>query len=129
MIPSLVREMLPEERSMVLSDWKKDLRDDNPPWGTALRAEEWWALVNHVLDNHTLPSVAVWMACHRNEPDIALCWLASRAGILHMHATKDVMREPTVAAHLHRLLLDHVGEEPITFNPFLELKAQCPSSR
>lgn len=128
MIPLLVRDMLPEEKSMVLSDWKRDLRDQKPAWGLSLQAPEWWALVNHVIDRHTLPSASVLVACHRNEPSFGLCWLAYRRGVLHLHATKDVMREPDLAAYLERSLRDHAPKGVEEFNPFLELK-EWPSLR
>ena len=127
-LPVLVREMLPSERSMVKSDWKKDLWDAKPAWGRALQSEEWWALVNHVVDGITLPTCEVWMACHRNEPSVALCWAARRKDkLLHMHAVEHVRREPELAASLERDLRAHLTTGPEwTWNPFLELK-RAPS--
>lgn len=123
-IPLLVREMLPEERSMVLSDWKKDLWDAKPTWGAHMYSSEWWAIVNHVMDNITLPSVVVLMACHRNEGSVPLCWLASRSGVIvHMHARVSVREEPELAAYLEMALRAHCGAiEPEPFNPFAEMK-------
>jgi hypothetical protein len=97
-LPILIRGMLPAERSMVLSDWKKGLWDSRPDWGRALHSDEWWALVNHVIDTISLPSAEVWMACHESEPDVPLCWVAVRdGGFLHMHARISVSAEPELA--------------------------------
>lgn len=126
MIPLLVRDMLPEEKSMVLSDWKKDLWESKPLWGLALHSAEWWALVNHVIDRFTLPSSHVRMACHRSEVSVPLAWVANRDNaVLHTHATRSVLAEPDLAAFIERTLLD--GQERAQLNPFLELKRPCPS--
>jgi hypothetical protein len=121
-IPLLIRDMLPEEKSLILSDWKKDLWEQRPAWGRALHSEEWWALINHVVDRITLPTSSVLVAASRNEPDFGICWLAYREGVLHLHATKDVLREPELAAYLERALRDHAQREDAPYNPFLELK-------
>lgn len=126
-LPLLIREMLPEEQNLVKSDWKKGLWDLRPDWGRALHSDEWWALVNHVIDRVTLPSVTVYMACHRDEPQVPLCWIAVRdGGFLHMHARISVQKEPELAARLERALLEHpsLGAQgrPAPFNPFQELK-------
>jgi hypothetical protein len=137
-LPLLVREMLPEERSLVLSDWKRDLwdaliddrKEGTPNWGLSLQSEEWWALVNHVLDRITLPSATVWMACHRDEPNVPLCWVAARDGMhLDSHSRVSVRDEPELAAYLQRSLWEHAMPKSrfgiggrAAFNPFLELK-------
>lgn len=119
----LIREMLPSERGLVLSDWKKDLWDDRPDWGRALHSDEWWALMNHVLDTITLPSSTVWMACHRDEEIVPLCWLAERGGVvLHMHASASARKDTELAARLERSLTEHACAIPGAFNPFIELK-------
>lgn len=132
-LPILIREMLPEENSMVLSDWKKGLWDARPDWGRALQSDEWWALINHVIDRVSLPSCAVWMACHRDEPTVPLCWVAVRDGaFLHMHARSSVHREPELAAEIERDLLAHdaVGAQGrLSFNPYLELKRPEPKRK
>ena len=122
-LPLLIREMLPEERSMVLSDWKKGLWDERPDWGRALQSDEWWALVNHAIDCISLPTAKVWMVCHQREPNVPLCWVAVRDGsFLHMHARVSIRDEPELAARLERTLLDHAQGRPAPFNPFRELK-------
>jgi hypothetical protein len=119
----LIREMRPEEHGLVLSDWKRNLWDEHPDWGRSLQSDEWWALVNHVLDTVTLPGCTVTMACHRDEESIPLAWLAARGTfILHMHATSNVRRDAELAARLERALLSHSGGEVAPFNPFMELK-------
>lgn len=119
----LIREMTADERPMVLSDWKRGLWDERPAWGRALHSEEWWALINHVIDGITLPSVTVWMACHRRTPDVPLCWAAvRRSEALHMYARSSVRETPELAAFLHRSLLDHARARAAPFNPFQELK-------
>jgi hypothetical protein len=124
-LPILIREMACEEMPLVLSDWKKDLWDARPAWGRALRSEEWWALVNHVIDHVTLPSATVWMACHRNEPSVPLSWMAARDGKrLHAHARISIHQEPELAASLYKALIEYTPKWDIldAFNPFLELK-------
>ncbi len=113
---------------MVLSDWKKELWDSRPDWGRSLQSEEWWALVNHVIDSISLPSADVWMACHRNEARVPLCWVAVRDGaFLHMHARFSVAQEPELAARLERTLTEHAQGRPAPFNPFMELKLKLSS--
>lgn len=122
-LPLVIRALRPEERSMILSDWKKDLWEARPAWGQSLRSDEWWALVNHVIDRITLPSAAVWIGCHRDEPIVPLCWAAARDGaFLHMHARVSVHEQPDLAARLEQELLAHAQGRPAVFNPFLELK-------
>lgn len=122
-LPLLIREMLPEEKPMVLSDWKKDLKEADPPWGKNIPWEEWWALINHVVDRITLPSATVLMACHRNEPSVPLCWVAVRDGLfLHMHARTSIREDPELAVHLEKALLSHAQGRPEPYNPFMELK-------
>jgi hypothetical protein len=120
-LPTLVREMLPEERSLVLSDWKKDLKDARPEWGAALRWDEWWALVNHVIDRLALPSARVYVICHRDEERIPLAWAAVRDGaVLHLHAAAAVLADPELAARLETQLTAPYLKA--RFNPFEELK-------
>lgn len=115
--------MRPAERSMVLSDWKKSLWDERPGWGRALHSDEWWALVNYVIDRISLPSAAVWMACHVDEPDVPLCWAAVRDWVfLYLHARPSVRMEPELAAFIELSLRSHVHGESKPFNPFHELK-------
>lgn len=123
-LPTLIRTMRDSERSMVKSDWKRNLRDAKPAWGRALQAEEWWALVNFVVDHISLPSCQVWMLCHQNEPSVALCWAALRdQGLIHMHAPEKMLtEEPELAAHLERELTARLDAQPTDWNPFLELK-------
>jgi hypothetical protein len=119
----LVRVMAPSEEPMVKSDWKKDVREAHPQWGASLYLEEWWALVNHVVDTISLPTSEVWMACHRSEPEVPLAWLAVRKGeVLHRHARAAVQREPELAARLELALLEHTRGQVADWNPFLELK-------
>lgn len=130
MIPLLIREMLPYERSLVLSAWKKDLWDQKPDWGRALRSEEWWALVNHAIDNITLPSSDVWMACHRDEESVPLAWLVARdLLVIHVHAVASVTDDSELAAIIESSLRTKAPGELLNFNPFMELKKQCRSSR
>lgn len=123
MPPVLVREMQPSERSMVLSDWKRSLWDAHPSWGRALLSDEWWALVNFVIDRLTFQKCKVWVVCHLKEPSVPLGWVATREGVtLHSHARAAVRDEPELAAYLERTLLEHAQSRPGTFNPFQELK-------
>jgi hypothetical protein len=127
-MPVFVREMLPEEQAMVCSDWKKDLRDEGPAWGKALHGDEWWALVNFVINRVTVPTSVVLMVCHTNEPSVPLAWLATRDRlILHTYARVSVREDPELAAFLERTLREHSGAhtDALDFNPFLELK-RCP---
>lgn len=108
---------------MVLSDWKKDLWDARPDWGRSLHSDEWWALVNHVIDHVTFPSADVWTGCHQSEPTVPLCWLAVRGvQLLHKHARISVSEHPELAARLERELTEHTACISAPFNPFMELK-------
>jgi hypothetical protein len=126
MIPVLVRPMLAAERSMVLKDWKKDvaeLRSETRTWGAGLQGDEFWILLNYVIDNVSLPTAAVWMACNESEPNIPLAWMAVRhLGILHQHAKPSVHAEPELAAYINRRLVERTGGLESDWNPFLELK-------
>lgn len=123
-LPLLVRPMLQSERAMVLSDWKRGLWDERPSWGRALHSDEWWSLVNFVMDAITLPSCEVRMICHTDEGSVPLGWAAMRAGrVLRLHAKASVQASPELAARLERKLLESVAS-PVaeTFNPFMELR-------
>ncbi len=117
------RDMSPEERNMVLSDWKKDLSDRRPPWGVRLRADEWWALVNYTVDQITLPSSRVHIGVHKNHPEVPLCWASVRdSQVLHLHARSSIHQStPVLLAHLQRELLGEMEWDPDLFNPFKEL--------
>lgn len=115
---------------MVLSDWKKSLWDSRPDWGRGIHSDEWWALVNYVIDRITLPSSRVFMACHPSEPVVPLGWIAVREDFcLASHSRKSVNDEPELAAHLERSLWEHALPSSVFgigrrahFNPFTELK-------
>lgn len=121
MIP-LIRKARPDETSMVLSDWKKDLHDRKPTWGRALFGPEWWSLVNYVLDVLTYPTCEVFVVCHPEEPDVPLAWAATRAGgFLHMHAKGAVQSDPEIAARLEMALTEATRcSGPPHWNPFTE---------
>ncbi len=124
MIPLLIRPMNPGERPLVLSAWKRDLADASwRDWGAGLQPPEWWALVNHVVDRISLPTATVMMACHEDEPEVPLAWMAVRSlAILHQHARASVHDEPHLAARLYQELATRTGALPHRWNPFLEMK-------
>jgi len=129
-ISLIFRPMLADERNMVLSDWKKDLWDARCSWARGLLAEEWWALMNHVVDDIVLPKCDVLVGTHAETPDVALLWAATREGrVLHKRARFSIQKEPQLAAalerHLHiRLAIDDFSVAEL--NPFAELRRLHP---
>lgn len=127
-----VRPMAAHETAMVLAMWKADLRfqdkSDKRSWGNRLRNGEFWALVNHVVDRITLPSAAVYVGCHPDEPETPVCWAAVRENeVLHLYARESVRKDPELAAAMQRAFLEIIESRvgPVsraTYDPFKELQ-------
>lgn len=125
-LPIVVRDAMPTERSLVLKDWKGDIaamKGREAPWKNSLTPEEFWILLNTVIDKLTLPSCRVKMACHELASDTAMAWAAVREGqILHMHCKQSLLDDPELAAHVQRHLQAEVQAVVVPWNPILELR-------
>ena len=115
---------------MVLSNWKHELlgKRTTEGWGRGMTERDYYCLVNHVLDNVTLPSCEIFVGCHEDEPATPCCWVAVRdSEILFMYARKRFAEDPELAASLERTLLARLPMKAIkirSFNPFLELRRE-----
>ena len=122
--PVLVRDLLPTERSLVLSDWKRDIASSSHTWKRSLTSEEFWSVLDNVVEKITFPSCMVSVACHDHTPDTPMGWAAHRDGeILHLHCRRRLLySDAELAAWLHRHLEAAIGGVVVTYNPLLELR-------
>jgi hypothetical protein len=123
-----VREAARDEWPMVLSNWKRDLFDQRfrKPWGRGLRDQDYWRLMNHVLDRITFPSVSTFVATHQMEPEVVLAWVAVRDGLLIYTYARRKLRETALLADA--VIQDVLEKLPVAairareFNPYEELE-------
>jgi hypothetical protein len=144
-LPFDLRPMAPEERSLVLSDWKKDLehrrRDGYGPHQSLLK-RDFWCLANFVVDKITFPSAEIIMGCYETTPETPLFWIALRSPdvnsptyptselpmreVLHIRACKSIGDDAALAASLERELLSRLSVkyriERRHYNLFTELR-------
>lgn len=126
MLALLVRPMLREEASMVLSDWKKEIVEQrrSQAWSSGILVSDLWRLLNHVLDQHTLPTCKVVVGCHPTDSSVPLCWAAIRKDdVLMTYVRRGIRKDPELSYSLEREFLRQL---PATktgdiFNPFKEL--------
>ncbi len=119
--------MLPTERNMVLSDWKRDLFEIRRefPWSVG-RKTDLWCLLNFVIDNITLPSCTIIVGGHPDSMEVPMCWAATRdQSIIMMYARPSVREDRELAFNLEKAFLHELApavDQREHFNPFQELK-------
>jgi hypothetical protein len=98
--------MQASELNMVLSNWKRDLYVCNAPWRSRMRGEDFWDLVNFVIDKLTVPSCQIFIAVHIDEPTVPIAWIATRdRTAVYLYAVGSLRKDPELAAALQRELL------------------------
>ncbi len=137
MSPIVVRRMSAGEMPMVLSNWKMQLSDEKYRfrWGKRLDGDNFWPLVNYVIDKITLPSCEVYVACYRTELTTPLCWVAIRQmpklptfEVVYLYARREIRNDAPLAAALETELLSEVQKaRPLVsqrrpFSPYQELR-------
>lgn len=127
MFSLVVRPMYEGETSMVLSDWKKELVEQRrtQAWSSGLLVSDMWRLLNHVLDDLTLPSCEVVVGCHANDVDVPLCWAATRDGdVLMSYVRRGFRKDPELSYRLEREFSKRLPatKTGAVFNPFKELE-------
>lgn len=135
----LVRPMTADEVPMVLSNWKRELGEYRHiyRWSSGLKPDDFWSLLNFVIDRLTLPSCVVFMGCHPSEPKVPINWVAIRKrpglsnyDVVYQYVRLGPREDPELAQSLYDSLIEKLcathtlEKKKRPFNPFNELRRE-----
>jgi len=126
--PLVVRGPTPDEIPMVLANWKQELLQERlrRGWGKGLREQDYWRLVNHVIDRITLPQSSVYIGAHPDNAGTPLMWMAVRDGVmLYSYARRSITSDRPLAEKMESAMLAQLPVVAIRihdFDPFRELE-------
>lgn len=127
-LPLVVRGPTDGEITMVLANWKRELFEErvHRAWGRGLRDQDYWRLVNHILDRITLPSARIFIGAHPENEGTPMIWIAVRDGLLlFSYARRSLRKDPALVERLESAMLKLI---PVVacrvhdFDPFRELE-------
>ncbi len=129
-IPLIVRKAGSHEKDYVLSTWKQALKISPRKWRKELDDRNFWCLVNHAVDRITFPSSIILVGCHKDSPDVPVCWVAIRklAGLSTYELVYYYVRLEAFTAEIYEELLSQISKdyliakEVCPYNPYLELR-------